>query len=182
MSVTPVAATDAELMARAQAGERAAFGALYERLNGRALRVAAAVCHDDSSAQEAVQDAFASMWSSRATYEPARGEVAGWAMAIVRNRAIRLARRRATDAGRVADVRDTVAPDDVESDAATRADARELRGLLGRLPSAQREVIALGFYAGLTHQEIAERLALPPGTVKGRMRLGLRKLRDDIEP
>jgi RNA polymerase sigma-70 factor (ECF subfamily) len=183
MALASVAATDAELMRRAQSGERAAFGDLYGRLSARAYRVAAAVCHDDASAQEAVQDAFAAMWSARATYQPARGDVAGWAMAVVRNRAIRVSRRRAAEAGRTAgDTRERAAPDDVEAEAAARADARDLRKLLHRLPTAQREVIALGFYGGFTHEEIAERLSLPPGTVKGRMRLGLRKLRDDIGP
>jgi RNA polymerase sigma-70 factor (ECF subfamily) len=183
MSLASVAATDAELMRRAQAGEHAAFGDLYQRLSGRAHRVAAAVCHDEPSAQEAVQDAFAAMWTSRGTYEPARGDVAGWAMAVVRNRAIRLARRRAAEAVRSSgNSQERQAPDDVEAEAEARSDARELLDLLHQLPAAQREVIALGFYGGFTHEEIAERLSLPPGTVKGRMRLGLSKLRDDIEP
>ena len=77
-----------------QAGERRALAELYDRFALRAYRTAFAVCHDRDCAEDAVQDAFVSMWSSRATYEPARGSVVGWAMTIVRHRAIYLARRR----------------------------------------------------------------------------------------
>lgn len=77
---------------------------------------------------------------------------------------------------------DQVAPDDVPTDFVAHAETEQLAGLLTRLPLAQREVIQLGFFDGLTHQEIAHRLALPPGTVKGRMRLGLTKLRSELDP
>jgi RNA polymerase sigma-70 factor (ECF subfamily) len=69
----------------------------------------------------------------------------------------------------------------VPSDFAVRAEVEQLAKMLARLPQAQREVIKLGFFNGLTHQEIAQRLALPPGTVKGRMRLGLTKLRAELD-
>ncbi len=86
--------TDAVLMQEVQAGQRSALAELYDRFALRAYRTAFAVCHDRDCAEDAVQDAFVSMWSSRATYEPARGSVLGWAMTIVRHRAIYLARRR----------------------------------------------------------------------------------------
>ena len=132
-----------------------------------------------------MQDAFVSMWSSRATYEPARGSVAGWAMSIVRRRAIDLARLRSTAAKRdeaAARLDEEPGPDDVPTDFAAHAETEHLTGLLARLPPAQREVIRLGFFDGFTHQEIARRLALPPSTVKGRMRLGLSKLRSELDP
>ncbi len=132
-----------------------------------------------------MQDAFVAMWSSRATYEPARGSVAGRAMNIVRHRAIYLAQRRSTAAKRdegATRLDDQSAPDDVPTDFAAHAETEQLTELLARLPPAQREVIRLGFFDGLTHQEIARRLALPPGTVKGRMRLGLTKLRSGLDP
>jgi RNA polymerase sigma-70 factor, ECF subfamily len=142
------------------------------------------ICNDRDCAQEAVQDAFLAMWSSRATYNPARGSAVHWAMSIVEHRAILLSRRRST-AARLSEGADHLAeqpaPDDVPTDFAARTDAKLLNAQLARLPQAQREVIKLGFYDGLTHQEIARQLALPPGTVKGRMRLGLNKLRTKIE-
>jgi RNA polymerase sigma-70 factor (ECF subfamily) len=177
--------TDATLMQEIQAGERPALGELYDRFAPRAYRTALSVCHDRDCAQDAVQDAFVSMWSSRATYEPARGTVAGWAMNIVRHRAIYLARCRAVAAERdegATRLDEEPAPDDVPADFAAHAETKQLTGLLAHLPPAQREVIQLGFFDGLTHQEIARRLALPPSTVKGRMRLGLTKLRSELDP
>jgi RNA polymerase sigma-70 factor, ECF subfamily len=176
--------TDAMLMREVQAGERHALGELYDRFASRAYRVAFSVCHDRDCAEDAVQDAFVSMWSARATYEPARGSVVGWAMTIVRHRAIYLARRRSVAAARdegPARLDHQPAPDDVPADFAARAEMEQMTGLLARLPQAQREVIRLGFFDGLTHEEISHRLALPRGTVKGRMRLGLTKLRSDLD-
>jgi RNA polymerase sigma-70 factor (ECF subfamily) len=176
--------TDAVLMREVQAGEHPALGELYGRLASRALRTALSVCHDRDCAQDAVQDAFVSMWSSRATYQPARGSVSGWAMSIVRHRAIYLARHRALAAergGGNAGLDQEPALDDVPGDFAAHAEAEELAELLARLPPAQRQVIRLGFFDGLTHKEIAHQLALPPGTVKGRMRLGLSKLRSELD-
>lgn len=177
--------TDAVLMREVQAGERRALAELYDRFARRAFRTAFSVCHDSDCAQEAVQDAFVSMWASRATYQPARGSVAGWAMTIVRHRAIYLARRRSAAAGREegpARLDRQPARDDVPADFAAKSEREQLRRLLSRLPPAQREVIELGFFVGLTHDQIARRLALPPGTVKGRMRLGLTKLRGELDP
>jgi RNA polymerase sigma-70 factor (ECF subfamily) len=177
--------TDAVLMREVQAGERRALGELYDRLALRAFRTALSVCHDRDCAQDAVQDAFVSMWASRATYQPARGSVVGWAMSIVRHRAIYLARRRALTAGcemGSARLGEQPALDDVPADIAAQMETEHLAGFLARLPAAQREVIQLGFFDGLTHKQIARRLALPPGTVKGRMRLGLSKLRSELDP
>ncbi len=185
-SPTPVSPgpTDAVLMREVQAGRSAALGQLYERFAPRAYRAAFVVCHDRSCAEEAVQDAFLSMWSSRASYRPARGPVVGWMIAIVRHRAIYLARRRSVAlgvSGGAAGLESQPARDDVPADFAALAGSEQLAWLLRRLPPTQAEVIRLGFFEGLTHEEIARRLALPPGTVKGRMRLGLTKLRSGLD-
>lgn len=171
---------DGELMAMVSVGNREAFGVLYDRYCGRAHGVALSVCRDDGRAQEAVQDGFLSVWNRRASYCSEHGTVAGWLLTVVRNRAIDLAR---TD-GRFAARRDAdavlamrPAPDDVFAAAIRRDEAARLRMLLKLLPAAQAEVITLGFYDELSHREIAARLGLPSGTVKGRMRLGLEKLR-----
>ncbi len=184
-SAVPLKLTDAVLMREVQAGERLALAELYDRFARRAFRTALSVCHDRECAQEAVQDAFVAMWASRSTYQPARGSVAGWAMTIVRHRAIYLARRRSLAAGREEGpgrLEHQPARDDVPGDFAARAERERLTQLLARLPPAQREVIELAFFDGLTHEQIARRLALPPGTVKGRMRLGLTKLRCELDP
>lgn len=183
MTLVSAKPTDAALMQELQAGGRCALGELYVRFSSRAYRTAFSVCHDRDCAQDAVQDAFVSIWSSRMTYQPARGPVARWAMTIVRHRAIYLARRQSATAALHEGqtwVEGQPAQDDVPSEFDARAEADHLTLLLARLPPAQREVIRLAFFDGLTHKEIARRLALPPGTVKGRMRLGLRKLRSEL--
>lgn len=166
-----------------RAGDVKAFATLYDRYSRRAYTVALSVCRDDGRAQEAVQDAFLSLWKSSATYQPERGPFAAWLLAGVRNRAIDLVRRNAKHEARRADEGqlDRVAsPDDVPGGSIIREDDERLRASLRSLPDAQQEVIQLAFYAQLSHREIAAQLGLPSGTVKGRMRLGLQKLRADI--
>jgi RNA polymerase sigma-70 factor, ECF subfamily len=174
------ARTDGTLMQRVQAGERPALGQLYGRYVSRAYRAALVVCHDRECAQDAVQDAFMSVWYSRRTYQPGRGTVEQWVMGIVRHRASYLARRRsktATLSEGTARLDAQLSQDDVPSAVDARIDIERLARQMKGLPPAQREVIRLGCFEGLTHQQISLRLALPSGTVKGRMRLGLRKLR-----
>ncbi len=175
--------SDTALMTSVQAGGRAALGELYERLALRAYRTALAVCHDRDCAQDAVQDAFLSMWSSRSTYNASRGPVSGWAMSIVRHRAIYITRRRTLTARR-----NLILAHEEEqyrrSTSRLRSPCRTRATRRTPLAAAQRATRGhpLGFSDGLTHQQIASRLALPTGTVKGRMQLGLKKLHDDLDP
>ncbi|MEA2310197.1 MAG: polymerase sigma-70 factor, subfamily, partial [Solirubrobacteraceae bacterium] len=154
-----------------------------DRYRERSYRVSSSVCHDEGRAEDAVQEAFLSIWRNRDTYRAQQGTVAAWLLAVVRYRAIDAARRNHRHASRRADddgLEHQPAPDDVAAQVHARADASRLGPLLARIPELQREVIALAFYGGLTHVEIAARLGLPPGTVKGRMRLGLNRLRDEL--
>jgi RNA polymerase sigma-70 factor (ECF subfamily) len=132
-------------------------------------------------AQDIVQDAFLSLWRSGARYDPARGSVRSWVLGVVRNRAIDLFRRETVRTGRDVSAEGALermpAPEDVALDAERRQDARDVRAALRNLPGEQRQVIELAYFGGFSHMQIAEMLDLPPGTVKGRMRLGLRKLR-----
>jgi RNA polymerase sigma-70 factor (ECF subfamily) len=173
--------SDEELMRRVQRDNTHAFELLYERYRTRAHAVALLSCGSPDRAQEAVQDAFMSIWTHRARYHPERGQVAAWAMSIVRNRAVDLVRRNAS-ADRRCDGSTGLdegvpAPGNLEDETVEQDDAKGLRAALRGLPSLQQEVIALAFYGGFTHSQIAARLGLPPGTVKGRMRLGLKALR-----
>ncbi len=175
---------DNRLMDEASAGSVAAFGELYDRYCARAYRVAMSVCCDDGCAQDAVQEAFVSIWKTSGSYRSQRGTVAAWLLSVVRHRAIDLARRNGTAAARRASeshLNDRRAADDVCEHALSREKANHLLGLLKQLPDVQREVITLAFYGQLTHTEIAQQLGLPTGTVKGRMRLGMHKLRAIIE-
>lgn len=180
-------ATDQELMRHVQSGDAEAFGVLYDRLAPTALGVARGVlCADVDRAQDAVQDGFLSIWRARAQYQPERGEVRAWAFGIVRNRALDTYRgngrhdRHRSDAGEIED--NLHGPEEVQAGIVADDEARRLRALLAGLPLAQREVVTLAYYGELSQSEIAQELALPIGTVKGRMRLGLIKLREHAAP
>lgn len=164
-------------------GSTGAFEVLYDRYGDRAHHVARSILGDDGPAQEAVQEAFISVWRSRSSYEP-RGNPAAWVLTMVRHRAIDTARRDGPHAAHRAgeDLLQTeCAPDRVADEVAERARADALRRVLARLPDPQREVITLAFYGQLTHLEIAAQLDIPLGTVKGRLRLGMQRLRGDVD-
>jgi RNA polymerase sigma-70 factor, ECF subfamily len=135
-------------MGRAQAGDVAAFEALYDRNVAFVWRLARSLCRDPAQAEDTVADTFVAAWRDRGTYRRETGSVRGWLLAIAL---------------------DTAPP---PSGAATP----EVRGCSGHMPDDAAEVIALAVYGGLSHTEIAERLALPRQAVTGRMRLGLERL------
>jgi RNA polymerase sigma-70 factor (ECF subfamily) len=181
----PFLLSDGALMAKVSAGSVESFVDLYDRYCDRAYRVAQAVCHDDGRAQEAVQDGFLAVWNNRADYRSQQGTVAAWLLTVVRYRAIDAARTNHRHASRRASDDQLMAhsPDEDPSETALRRDeAHRVLASLATLPDAQAEVITLAYYGQLTHTEIAAQLGLPHGTVKGRMRLGLQKLRADLEP
>lgn len=179
------AATDAELMRGVQSDDARAFEALYDRNAALAWSLARSICHDAGRAEDAVQDAFLSAWRSRASYRHETGSVRAWLMTIVRNRALDSLRRESASRRAPLAADDYTGPDPAgtspQDEVISRSEAGALRARLQGLPDAQAEVIALAFYGELTHTEIAQRLSLPEGTVKGRMRLGLEKLREQIE-
>ena len=171
---------DGDLMRQVVQGDGPALAELYDRYCDSAMRIAGSVCRDRTRAEDAVQDAFISVWRGAASYRPERGGVSTWLLQIARNRAIDAARRdylhdrRRTVAD---DLTGTPAPDDVVAETCSRADATQVVALLADLPPRQREVLTLAYFDELTHQEIAMRLGIPAGTVKGRIRAGLRALR-----
>lgn len=179
----PALADDDQLMASVKNGSIDALGVLYDRYCDRAYRVARSICRDHGRAQEAVQETFISIWRSRYGYQE-RGSVEPWVMSVTRHRAIDVARRNDPHSSHRASDRslDTLAaPNTVAEHVQRRIQARSLQDQLAKLPDAQREVIVLAFYGELTHAQIAAHLDLPAGTVKGRMRLGLQRLRGDID-
>ena len=177
--------SDHELMERLLAGDTRAFGELYDRHAARALRVARAVDRHASRAEESVQEGFLSVWRSRANYRPELGSVQSWVMRIIRHRAIDSIRRDAAghrpQLVNVKNVLPDASSESLEDELIARDEGDALRASLQQLPDAQAEVIALAFFGELSHREIAAELSLPEGTVKGRMRLGLSKLRSLLE-
>lgn len=173
---------DNELLAEMQAGSTAAFGELYARYRQPAYRVARLVCPDSARAEEAVQEAFSSIWNARATYRPERPSAGAWVLTVVRRRAIDIARRDAQyDAHRVSDalLERQPAPGDVAQETLERDDAARLQARLDRLPDVQRQAIELAFRHALSQTEIAELLGAPLGTVKARIRRGLHALQQE---
>jgi RNA polymerase sigma-70 factor (ECF subfamily) len=172
---------DEDLMALVRDGDARAFEVIFDRHGGPAFSLAYRMCGRRAMAEDVVQEAFVSLWRSGARYDRARGSVRSWVLSAVHNRAIDAFRHESSKTG--LDVRDDTAAERAESDERTdqeverRDDARQVRTALKELPGEQRQVIELAYFGGFTHTEIAEMLGLPPGTVKGRMRLGLSKLR-----
>jgi RNA polymerase sigma-70 factor (ECF subfamily) len=171
------------LMAR---GEARAFEAIYERHSGAAYSLAYRMVGTRSVAEDVTQEAFLNLWRSGAHYDRMRGSVRTWVLGIVHHRAID-ALRRATvhDRRRTGDegiAERLEAKERTEVEAARRDEARTVRDAMDQLPADQLHVLELAYFGGFSQSEIAEMLETPLGTVKGRMRLGLEKLRTSLEP
>ena len=176
---------DEDLMTLVDGKNPDAFEVFYERHGAPAYALALRIAGDAQLAEDVTQEAFLSIWRSRAGYDRARGSVRSWSLGIVRNRAIDALRRAATPAPRL-DLDDDAALESqrsaelTDAEAIRRETARQVRGALGGLPREQSEVIELAYFGGFSHSEIAEMLGMPLGTVKGRMRLGLEKVRASL--
>jgi RNA polymerase sigma-70 factor (ECF subfamily) len=158
-----------------------AFEVIFDRHGDAAFSLAYRMCGRRALAEEVVQEAFLSLWRSGARYDRGRGSVRSWVLSVVHHRAIDAFRRDAVRTSR--DVADDglaermPASERTEVEVERRAEADQVRTALRELPTEQRQVIELAFFGGFSHSQIAEMLKLPAGTVKGRMRLGLTKLR-----
>jgi RNA polymerase sigma-70 factor (ECF subfamily) len=176
---------DEELMELVAGNDANAFEIVLERHTDAAFALAYRICGRRSVAEDIAQEAFLAVWRSGARYDRARGSVRTWTLGIVHNRAVDALRRsNVHERRRISDegIEETLeAAERTEAQAVENATSREIRGALGELPSEQRRVIELAYFGGFTHVEIASMLGAPVGTVKGRMRLGLRKLRDRLQ-
>jgi RNA polymerase sigma-70 factor (ECF subfamily) len=173
---------DEDLMTLVERNDADAFAVLYDRHGGAAYSLAHRIVGDSAIAEDVTQEAFLSVWRSGARFDAARGSVRSWTFGIVRNRAIDALRRASGPAPKL-DLDDDAAlearPSDelTDSQAIRRETSRRVQGALRELPAEQSEVIGLAYFGGFTHSEIADMLGMPLGTVKGRMRLGLEKIR-----
>jgi RNA polymerase sigma-70 factor (ECF subfamily) len=179
------ALADEELMLHVARNDADAFDLIYERHADAAYSLAYRICGTRAAAEEVAQDAFLSLWRNGTRYEPGRGSVRNWILGIVHNRAIdslrRAVRHESRRAGDEGLAERLMAPERTDVEAGRREEAGTVRGMLAELPADQRRVIELAYFAGFTHTQIADMLAIPVGTVKGRMRLGLEKLRSRMD-
>jgi RNA polymerase sigma-70 factor (ECF subfamily) len=173
---------DEDLMPLVGAKDPIAFEVFYDRHGGAAYSLAYRIVGNSQSAEDVTQEALLSIWRSGARFDRARGSVRGWTLGIVRNRAIDLLRRDSGRAPKLAFDSEEIlerrpSEDLTDVEALRRETAREVRGALTGLPDDQSRVIQLAFFGGFSHSEIAKMLNQPLGTIKGRMRLGMEKIR-----
>jgi RNA polymerase sigma-70 factor (ECF subfamily) len=175
-------AEDAALLARIVERDQRAVEDLYARYSGPLYSLAYQVTGADRFAQEVVQEVFVAVWRQAERFDPARGAVGPWLFSLARHKAIDLVRREANHRKRAADVDPEIemAPDDVDEEAWRNVRRDRVRAALATLSEPQRTALELAFFAGLTHVEVAERLGIPLGTAKTRIRSALLKLRDTL--
>jgi RNA polymerase sigma-70 factor (ECF subfamily) len=170
---------DRDLVARCAAGDADALGLLYDRYGRVVFGVLHALLPSPEAAEEVVQDAFHSVWRRARDYDAARGSVRTWLLAIARNAAIDWRRTRGKRAQRERPLEEMPERADPSADDLVERAVRNarVRDALATLPAEQREVVVLAYYLGYTQEEIARRTHAPVGTVKGRARLAMSKLR-----
>src|SRR4051812_18072901 len=175
---------DEDLMRLVQRGDARAFEAVYDRHGSAAFSLAYRIAGNRTVAEDIVQEAFLSVWRSSVRYQPERGNLRSWLLSVVHNRAIDSIRRQVVHSKRQVDAdgieERKAAPELTDVEAFRREEAQTVRSAMERLPSDQLRVIELAYFGGFTHSQIAEVLGEPLGTVKGRMRLALDKMRDGL--
>ena len=175
---------DEELMQLVGESDPRAFEILYDRHGAAAFSLAYRMVGTRAGAEDATQDAFLSIWRSRVRYRRERGSVRNWILGIVHNRTIDSLRRntvhdkRRASAEGLEETKEAKEFTDVE--VLRREEARSVRAAMDTLPEPQVRVIELAYFGGFTHTQIADMLEQPVGTIKGRMRLGLDKLRKEL--
>ncbi len=171
--------SDEAIVALVARGDEVALGELYDRFGRIAYGLALRVLRDDRLAEDAVQDAFLTVWRSATRFVPERSAARTWILTLVHRRAVDLVRReerRRTETLEQA----TEQPSADSTDELTwlRLERERVQTALRALPDQQREALELAYYGGFTQSELADRLGLPIGTIKSRMFNGLARLRD----
>jgi RNA polymerase sigma-70 factor (ECF subfamily) len=176
---------DHELVLRVAEGDVRSFEAIYDRHSAQAFGLAMKITGRRRAAEEATQDAFLGVWRAARSYDTSRGTLKTWLLSMVRNRSIDVVRREGRH-DRDVEIDDALV-NGLESEergtaeqVSDREDARDTRQLLLSLPDDQRRVIELGYFAGLTQSEIADKVGAPIGTIKGRQRLALIRMHREL--
>lgn len=171
---------DEDLISLVEAGDAEAFAGLYDRHGRSAYSLAYRMMGERQAAEDLVQDSFIKVWRSARSYRAERGSVRTWILSITHNRGIdhlrsTASRRRTQD--RVEMTAETAQPSEAFSETWRNSQRDQIQQALKTLPEDQLRILELAYYSGYTHAEIAEMLDIPLGTVKGRMRLGMKKIK-----
>jgi RNA polymerase sigma-70 factor, ECF subfamily len=175
---------DEDLISMVEAADADAFATLYDRHSHAAFSLAYRMMGERQAAEDLAQDAFLKVWRSASSYRAERGSVRTWILSIVHNRGIdqirsQASRRRTQDKIEASTPRSQ--PSEAFAQTWRNSQRDQIREALDTLPPEQLKILELAYFSGYTHVEISELLRLPLGTVKGRMRLGLKKIRDYFE-
>jgi RNA polymerase sigma-70 factor, ECF subfamily len=173
--------TDAAILRRIVERDPRGVELLYERYSGIAFALAYRLLGERGGAEDVVQEAFLNVWRQGATYDTRRGTVRTWLLTIVHHRAIdqmRSARSKSSADTVIDDAMPLPAKEDTWTEVVRGLDHDRVREAMAALPPEQRQVVDLAYFGGYTQSEIAQRVGIPLGTVKGRTRLALDKLRD----
>ncbi len=175
--------SDAEILHQIVQRDPRAMEALYDRYGGVAFALALRILRERGAAEDVVQEAFLNVWRQGASYDTRRGTVRTWLLTVVHHRAIdriRSQKAKVRDDVAIDDAPMLTAKEDTWKSVSETLEREQIRTALDTLPKEQRQVVELAYFGGLSHSEIAERMGIPLGTVKGRMRLALDKLRDAL--
>jgi RNA polymerase sigma factor (sigma-70 family) len=182
--MAPSIPDDGDLLAACAEGDEQALGSLYDRFGTVAYRLALRIVRDAALAEDAVQEAFLAVWRQAAGFDRSRGSASTWILTLVHRRAVDLVRRQARF-NALPDQLEVIAPQAVVSESAAgdvelREARHEVQAALATLSKAEREVLDLAYWGGLTQSEIATALGIPSGTVKSRTFSALRRLREAL--
>ena len=175
---------DEDLIALVEADDADAFATLYDRHSRAAFSLAYRMMGERQAAEDLAQDAFLKVWRGASSYRAERGSVRTWILSIVHNRGIdklrsQASRRKTQERVEASALRSQ--PSEAFAETWRNSQRDQVREALNTLPAEQLKILELAYFSGYTHVEISELLGLPLGTVKGRMRLGLKKIRDYFE-
>ena len=174
--------TDDALIGALAGRDLTALAVLYDRYGRVAYALAYRILGEPEAAENVVHDGFLSAWRGAGSYRSERGNVRGWLLSIVHHRAVDVLRRKTTFRPAPLEVAEQRPADEDTAEEATRnVEHATVRAALEALPQAQRRTIELAYFGGYTHVELAEIMGVPLGTVKGRMRIGLQKLRRALD-
>jgi len=172
--------SDHGLLALVARGDREAYARLYDSYAAPAYSLALRIVRDRELAADVVQDAFLTIWNQASTFDASRGQPSTWILTVTHHKAVdivrREQRRRAEAIDEAHETPDTGAP--VEEQAWQAVAREQVRAAMSKLPDPQREVLELAYFAGYTQSQLAERLAVPIGTVKSRTFAAMNALRD----